>query len=380
MRFPEDVPVLADDVVTLRAHTADDIEPVYRMCQDPVMQEWTTIPVPYLREHAVGYLTEVIPAGWRENTSWAWAISYAGNYVGTIDLRDGEGGVGEVGFAVSPEARGNGVMTRALRLVVRYAFDELGWKRVIWRAYVGNYASRRVAWKVGFRGLVTIPDGGRSRGVRKDEWVATVGRDDELEPQGNWWTVPVLEDNGIRLRKLRETDAQRVMEACNDERTQQWLSGMPSPYGLDDAKGFIASRSDAAASGEAVAWAVADAASDELLGNVSVFGLNNRIDRTKGEIGYWMHPDARGRKVMSTAVELVIAHAFRPIADGGLGRRRLMLRCADVNTASAHVAETNGFTLVGNERRADPRRDGSYDNLLTYDLLADERSGADARG
>jgi RimJ/RimL family protein N-acetyltransferase len=118
-----------------------------------------------------------------------------------------------------------------------------------------------------------------------------------------------------------------------------------------------------------VAWAITDAASDELLGNVSVFGLKSRIDRTTGEIGYWMHPDARGRKVMSTAVELVIAHAFRPIEDGGLGRRRLILRCADTNTASAHVAEANGFTRVGNERLADPRRDGSYDNLLTFDLL-----------
>ncbi|HEY3559805.1 MAG TPA: GNAT family N-acetyltransferase [Kribbella sp.] len=372
MRFPEDVPVLTDDVVTLRAHTADDIEPAYRMCQDPVMQEWTTIPVPYLHEHAVNFLTEVVPAGWRDNTAWAWAIEYDGNYVGTIDLHGGEGSVGEVGFAVSAEVRGNGVMTRAVKLVVRYAFDALDWKRVIWRAYVGNYASRRVAWKTGFRGLVTIPDGGLARGVRKDEWVATIGRDDDLEPQGNWWTVPVLEGTGIRLRPLRESDAQRVMEACSDERTQHWLSGMPSPYGLDDAKGFISSRVDAAASGEAVAWAIADAVTDELLGNVSIFGLNGRMDRTRGEIGYWMHPAARGRKVMTAAVQLVIGHAFTPIEDGGLGRRRLIVRCADVNTASAHVAELNGFTKVGDERRADPRRDGSYDNMLTYDLLADD--------
>lgn len=372
MRFPEDVPVLTEGVVTLRAHAPEDVEPAYRICQDPVMQQWTTIPVPYRHEHAVNFLTEVVPNGWRTNTMWAWAIEYDGRYAGTIDLGDGEGGVGEVGFALAPEVRGNGVMTRALKLAVRYAFDSLGWERVIWRAFVGNYASRRVAWKAGFRGLVTIPGGGRARGVRKDEWVASVGRDEELEPQGNWWAVPELEGGGIRLRALRDSDAQRVMEACGDERTQQWLSGMPSPYRLDDAKGFIASRPDAAASGEAVAWAIADAASDELLGNVSVFGLKSRIDRTKGEIGYWMHPDARGRKVMSTAVELVIAHAFRPIEDGGLGRRRLMVRCADVNTASAHVAEANGFTRVANERLADPRRDGSYDNLLTFDLLADD--------
>jgi RimJ/RimL family protein N-acetyltransferase len=370
MRFPDDVPVLTDELVTLRAHTADDIEPAYRACQDPELQKWTSIPVPYLREHAVHFLTEVVPAGWRDNTAWAWAIEYDGQYAGTVDLRDGEGGVGEVGFAVAPDARGNGVMTRALKLVVRYAFDSLGWKRVIWRAYVGNYASRRVAWKAGFRHLVTILGGGRSRGVRKDEWVATIGRNDELEPQGHWWTVPVIEDAGIRLRPLRDSDAQRVMEACSDERTQRWLSGMPSPYTLEHAEGFISSRLDAAASGEAVAWGIADPTTDQLLGNVSLFRLAGRMDSTVGELGYWTHPDARGRKVMSSAVRLVIAHAFRPIEDGGLGRRRLVLRCADMNTASARVAEVNHFTLVGKERQSYQRRDGGYDNIRIYDLLA----------
>jgi RimJ/RimL family protein N-acetyltransferase len=369
MRFPEDVPVLTDGVVTLRAHTVDDIEPVNRMCQDPVMQQWTTVPVPYLHEHAVNFLTEVIPAGWRENTMWTWAIEYDGRYAGTIDLRDGEGGVGEVGFAVAPDVRGNGVMTRALKLTVRYAFDGLGWDRVIWRAFVGNWASRRVAWKAGFRGLVCVPGGGRARGERKDEWVASVARDEELEPQGNWWSVPELEGGEIRLRELRESDAPRVAEACSDERTQYWLAGMPSPYGLDDAEGFIKGRKGMQASGDGVSWAIADAATDELLGNVSIFDLNNRIDRTIGEIGYWAHPDARGRKVMSTAVGLVIEHAFTAVADGGLGRRRLVLFAAEGNTASAHVAEVNGFTHVGTERQASPRRDGHYDNLLTFDLL-----------
>ncbi|MDX6259982.1 MAG: hypothetical protein QOH84_1670, partial [Kribbellaceae bacterium] len=46
MRFPEDVPTLTDEVVTLRAHTTADIQPAYEVCQDPEMQRWTTIPVP----------------------------------------------------------------------------------------------------------------------------------------------------------------------------------------------------------------------------------------------------------------------------------------------------------------------------------------------
>jgi RimJ/RimL family protein N-acetyltransferase len=375
MRFPEDVPVLTDAVVTLRAHTVDDVEPAFRMCQDPVMQEWTTIPVPYLREHAVSFLTDVVPNGWRTNTMWAWAIEYEGRYAGTIDLGDGEGGVGEVGFALSPDVRGNGVMTRALKLAVRYAFDGLGWDRVIWRAFVGNYASRRVAWKVGFRELVRVQGGGRTRGTRKNEWVATLGREDELEPQGNWWSAPELEGNGLRLRGLRDSDAQRVQEACSDERKQLWLCGMPSPYRLEDADGFIKTRLHMMASGEGVAWAIADPATDQLLGNVSVFHLNNRLDATMGEIGYWMHPDARGRKVMTSAVQLLIPHAFKPVTEGGLGRRRLVVKAAEGNSASAHVAEANGFTHVGTERAAIPLRDGNYDNDLIFDLLADEYSG-----
>lgn len=376
MRFPEDVPVLTDGAVTLRAHTTDDIDAVHEMCQDPEMQRWTTIPVPYLRENAVHYLTQMIPNGWRDGGAWTWAIEYEGRLAGTVDLHDGRGQGGEIGFSLAPWARGAGVMTRAVKLVVRHAFDGFGWDRVIWRAFVGNWASRRVAWKCGFRGLVVVPGGGTARGVRMDEWVATIGRDDELEPQGNWWRVTELDGGGLRLRGWKPTDAPRVAEACSDERTQYWLAGLPSPYQLSDAEGFIASRPDVLATGEGMVWAIADAASDQLLGCVSVFDLKNRIDNTMGEIGYWLHPDARGRKVMSTAVGLVIDHAFTPIADGGLGRRRLTLFAAEGNTASAHVAEVNGFTKVSNERLASPRRDGSYANLLGFDLLASDRSRA----
>ncbi|TCO43874.1 RimJ/RimL family protein N-acetyltransferase [Kribbella antiqua] len=370
MRFPEDVPVLTDDVVTLRAARPDDVDPAHRMCQDPEMQRWTTIPVPYERENAVHFLTEMMPAGWRDGGTRGWVIEYDGRFAGSIDLRDSEGGAGEVGFAVAPWARGGGVMTRALKVVVRHAFDDLGWDRVIWRAFVGNWGSRRVAWKCGFRGFVVVPGGGVARGVRHDEWIATIGRDDELEPQGNWWKVPEVERGGFRLRGWRSTDAKRVAEACNDERTAFWLAGLPSPYGVTDAEGFIESRRENLASGEGVSWAIADAESDELLGCVSVFDMNNRIDKTIGEVGYWLHPEARGRGVMSTAVGLAIEQAFKPVAEGGLGRRRLVLFAAEGNTASAHVAEVNGFTRVSTERAAGPLRDGSYTNILGFDLLA----------
>jgi RimJ/RimL family protein N-acetyltransferase len=95
-------------------------------------------------------------------------------------------------------------------------------------------------------------------------------------------------------------------------------------------------------------------------------------DPTSGEIGYWMHPDARGRGVMTEAVRLVVRHAFTPSHAGGLGLRRLSLYAAAGNTASRHVATEAGFTFVGTLRGAEPIGDASYDDLLAYDLLAEE--------
>jgi RimJ/RimL family protein N-acetyltransferase len=175
------------------------------------------------------------------------------------------------------------------------------------------------------------------------------------------------------LRPFQPTDAERIVEACSDERTQYWLADLPTPYTLGDAHGFMRNRQDNLASGDGISWAIADQETDELLGCVSVFGMSTRTDKTVGEIGYWMHPSARGRKVMSTAVGLLIDHAFKPVAEGGLGRRRLVLLAAEGNSASAHVAEVNGFTQFGRMRKAAARRDGTYVDHLGFDLLASER-------
>jgi len=56
-----------------------------------------------------------------------------------------------VGYWVHPDARGNGVATEAVRLVLDYAFGPLGLHRVALRAAIPNAGSRRVAVKAGMR-------------------------------------------------------------------------------------------------------------------------------------------------------------------------------------------------------------------------------------
>ncbi|MEV6411481.1 GNAT family protein [Kribbella sp. NPDC051718] len=91
------------------------------------------------------------------------------------------------------------------------------------------------------------------------------------------------------------------------------------------------------------------------------------------EIGYCAHPAARGRGLITGAVGRVIEQAFLSVDQGGLGRRRLELVAARGNLASINVALRNAFTQTGVRRAADRRRDGSYEDLLTFDLLSEER-------
>ena len=71
--------------------------------------------------------------------------------LGACDLRLPAPGVGEIGYLLAPAARGRGVMTRAMRLVVAWAFTELALTRVQAFASPDNSASLRLLERLGFR-------------------------------------------------------------------------------------------------------------------------------------------------------------------------------------------------------------------------------------
>jgi RimJ/RimL family protein N-acetyltransferase len=78
---------------------------------------------------------------------------------------------------------------------------------------------------------------------------------------------------------------------------------------------------------------------------------------------------------MTEACRLVARHAFIPVDDGGLGLRRLRIESAEGNAASRHVIDRAGFVATGRFRQGSRRRDGSCEDMLTYDLLATEYAG-----
>ena len=364
--FPDSVPILIDAEagVTLRAAARRDLPAMVEQCRDPAMIRWTTVPNPsdgYQLRDAEEFLA-LTAVGWASGERLGWTIeAQRGSergFCGSIDLRLEGDGVAEVGFGLHPGARGRSIMTAALQLVCAYGFDVAGLQVIRWRAVVGNWASRRVAAKVGFLFDGTVRRLLVHRGELLDGWIATLTRDDPRVPQP--WLDPVeMRGRGVRLRAFRDSDVGRIVEACSDARTSYWLVSMPQPYRSDNALAYLEATAEMAARGAGLAWCIADPKDDRCLGSISLDGLGGYSQR--GEIGYWAHPDARGRGVVSEAVRLVTGHA----KESGLATS-LLIRCASSNTASRRVAERAGYREIGIQPASEPLGDGALADLVLY--------------
>ncbi|MGW1728872.1 GNAT family N-acetyltransferase [Streptomyces sp. NPDC002306] len=161
--------------LVLRTVGPDDSDAVYAAAQDPDIQRWTTIPSPYLPEHAQGFTRRLVPAGWADGSMCTFGVFLPeGGLVGMLALTMRSLGTAEIGFWATKEHRGNGYTTEAALAATRWAFTRLAVDRVEWRAEVGNHASRAVAESTGFTIEGTLRSAINNKGVRRDCWVGSL--------------------------------------------------------------------------------------------------------------------------------------------------------------------------------------------------------------
>ncbi|MFI5839966.1 GNAT family N-acetyltransferase [Catenuloplanes sp. NPDC051500] len=181
----------------------------------------------------------------------------------------------------------------------------------------------------------------------------------------------VVEDQGVRLRPLRLSDAEDVVAACADPLTQRFLPLLPRPYTRSDAVWWIEEGTEAEWQQGGGVWAVADPATDRLLGTI---GLHRVIrERAQAEVGYWVVPWARGRGVATAATVALSRVAF------AAGFARLELITELENIASQRVALATGFQREGVRRGLSPDRDGGRTDLLAFARLRSDSPGPIAR-
>ena len=178
----------------------------------------------------------------------------------------------------------------------------------------------------------------------------TLGRMRSIAP-------PTLCDGEVGVRPLAEGDVEAIVRACADPEISRWTR-VPQPYTPEDARRFIAVAATEAAAGLSVALAVTDD-HGRLLGTVGL----REVDRCagRGEIGYWLAREARGRGAATRAVRLLADWAARE-----LGLTRLEILAQTANAPSLRVAERAGFAPTGELRRVERMPPGRRDGYAVH--------------
>lgn len=110
-------------------------------------------------EHSRAYIRSTLEQ-YRSKKGFVCGIFFRGRLVGTcgyLPINDTDRGV-TIGYWLSEDAMGNGLVTRATSILLNYAFDELGLSRVNIPVAVGNRRSRSICESLGLE----------SEGIKKD--------------------------------------------------------------------------------------------------------------------------------------------------------------------------------------------------------------------
>ncbi|KTR39687.1 hypothetical protein NS263_09780 [Curtobacterium oceanosedimentum] len=184
---------LRTDRLVLSAPGPADVEAVVAYANDPDVIAFTPVPVPYGHAEAHRFL-EQVDAGWRDDTRYDFGIRRAGDprLLGTVGVFGFVDGACEIGYALHPHGRGQGLVTEAAARVLEWAFAApptgLGLVRVQWRALGTNAASVATARRIGMRFEGRSRSAVVHRGVRRDQLLAAVLRDDDRSTPTDWPT------------------------------------------------------------------------------------------------------------------------------------------------------------------------------------------------
>jgi RimJ/RimL family protein N-acetyltransferase len=371
----------------LRPWQAADADEVFRACQDAEIQRWTTVPQPYRVEHAIDYVTTFTAQTWANGTGAPFGVfdSATGAMLGACALvaMDRDAGVGEIGYWVAPWARGRGVATVAARAVTRWALHTQHLRRLVWRAELGNHASRLVAARIGVRFEGVQRAALRGRDGWYDGWVgallpgdlreSSAADEPDLARTAARCAVfgrpqPTLISNtragtAVRLRPLRADDIPAIVVACQDPLSARYTT-VPQPYTETHAQAFVHEFAPGTwARGVEAVFAVADA-DDAYAGSMSLRLHGDELTTATGDVGYLIGPQARGRGYARAGLAALCDWGFAK-----LRLHRIEWQAFVGNDASRTVAERASFQVEGVQRDAMVHR-GAYQSAWIGALLA----------
>lgn len=146
------LPTLNGDNLRLRALTSNDLPDLIAIFSDVDVVRFTSID-PLTSEAAATAFLEEIHQGFRSGTLYQWGIQVEQDIVGTCTLAsiDCKHRRADLGFALAQAFWGQGLIQRALPVVIQFGFEQLGLHRIEADADPRNIRSIRVLERFGFQ-------------------------------------------------------------------------------------------------------------------------------------------------------------------------------------------------------------------------------------
>jgi [ribosomal protein S5]-alanine N-acetyltransferase len=167
-----DLPELETERLLLRKMRLDDAEAMFAYASDPEVTRyvlWDTHRSVEDSEEFLRQATEGYERG--DFGGWGVVLKDSGAFIGTCGLDTGyapEHARAELGYVLSREHWGRGLMSEAVREVIRFGFERLELNRMEARCIAANIASARVMEKAGMTYEGTLREREFIKGAYRD--------------------------------------------------------------------------------------------------------------------------------------------------------------------------------------------------------------------
>ena len=160
-----------DGVVRIRWIADTDLAAIAEACRDPDIQAYTRVPSDYTLDNAEAFADNSAEDAARgEGLALVIVSVEDDSLLGSIGFHDHSPAEGrcELGYWLAPWARGQGSMTRAIRLFCGWIFDELAIDRIQAGIEPGNAPSHALIQRAGFAHEGTLRSLFPLKGRRRD--------------------------------------------------------------------------------------------------------------------------------------------------------------------------------------------------------------------
>ena len=167
-----DLPELETERLLLRKMRLEDAEAMFAYASDPEVTRYVLWDTHRSIEDSESFLRQAT-AGYARGDFGGWGIVLKddGAFVGTCGVDVGyapEHARAELGYVLSREHWGRGLMPEAVRAVIRFGFDRMGLNRMEARCIAENTASARVMEKAGMTYEGTLREREFIKGAYRD--------------------------------------------------------------------------------------------------------------------------------------------------------------------------------------------------------------------